>query len=52
MTAPTTAGPPQPGHPTPGHPTASITSADGKILYQRKGSGIGRIVSPIITAIA
>ena len=29
MTAPTTAGPPQPGHPTPGHPTASITSADG-----------------------
>ena len=28
------------------HVVTRITSADGKILYQRKGSGIGRIIEP------
>ncbi|MDK9695747.1 MAG: PBP1A family penicillin-binding protein [Siculibacillus sp.] len=28
------------------HVVTRITSADGKVLYQRKGSGIGRVIEP------
>jgi penicillin-binding protein 1A len=29
------------------HVVTRITSADGKVLYQRKGSGIGRVIDPV-----
>jgi len=29
------------------HVVTRITSADGKVLYQRRGSGIGRVVEPV-----
>ena len=29
------------------HVVTRITSADGKVLYQRRGSGIGRVIDPV-----